>query len=55
MIDRTLQVIDKAREYFGLSELEKHTQDGGVLHIHIGDALSPSVTFPGGYAGKVFF
>ncbi|KAM7525999.1 hypothetical protein LguiA_015901 [Lonicera macranthoides] len=46
-------VIDKAREYFGLSELEKHTQDGGVLHIHIGDALSPSVAVPGGYAGIV--
>ncbi|KAB2636970.1 hypothetical protein D8674_027504 [Pyrus ussuriensis x Pyrus communis] len=50
-IDQIL--IDKAREYLGLSDLEKHTQAGGVLNVHIGDALSPSVNIPGGYAGIV--
>ncbi|XP_009368589.2 uncharacterized protein LOC103958090 isoform X2 [Pyrus x bretschneideri] len=50
-IDQIL--IDKAREYLGLSYLEKHTQAGGILNIHIGDALSPSVNIPGGYAGIV--
>nr|XP_028953903.1 uncharacterized protein LOC103435335 isoform X2 [Malus domestica] len=50
-IDQIL--IDKAREYLGLSDLEKRTQAGGVLNVHIGDALSPSVNIPGGYAGIV--
>lgn len=38
----------------GLSDLEKGTEAGGVLHVCVGDALSPSVTVPGGYAGKLF-
>ncbi|CAH1448861.1 unnamed protein product [Lactuca virosa] len=46
-------LIDKAREHLGLSDLEKHTEDGGVLHVHIGDALSTSSNIPGGYAGIV--
>ncbi|CAN6545691.1 unnamed protein product [Malus baccata var. baccata] len=50
-IDQIL--IDKAREYLGLSDLEKRTQAGGVLNVHIGDALSPSVNIPGGYAGEI--
>ena len=45
-------MIDKAREYLWLSDLEMHTQDGGILHVHVGDAVSPLVTVPGGYAGK---
>lgn len=45
------QLIAKAREYLGLSDLEKHTQGGGVLEVHIGDVFSSSVTIPGGYAG----
>ncbi|KAK4349719.1 hypothetical protein RND71_032474 [Anisodus tanguticus] len=46
-------LIGKAREYLGLSDLEKHTEGGGVLEVHIGDVLSPSVTIPGGYAGII--
>lgn len=46
-------LIDKAREYLGLSHLEKCNQSGGVLHVHVGDALSPSVIVPGGFAGMV--
>ncbi|TQE09989.1 hypothetical protein C1H46_004411 [Malus baccata] len=46
-------LIDKAREYLGLSDLEKQTQAGGILNVHIGDALSPSVNIPGGYAGEI--
>lgn len=46
-------MIDKARVYFGLSDLEKQTQAGGVLNIHIGDAFSPMVNISGGYAGKI--
>ncbi|XP_028083147.1 uncharacterized protein LOC114284450 isoform X2 [Camellia sinensis] len=46
-------LIDRAREYLGLSDLEKHTSAGGILHVHAGDALSPSVNIPGGYAGIV--
>ncbi|XP_004293819.1 PREDICTED: probable spermidine synthase-like [Fragaria vesca subsp. vesca] len=46
-------LIHKAREYFGLSDLEKPTQAGGVLNIHIGDAFSPEVRMCGGYAGIV--
>ncbi|GAB4857929.1 hypothetical protein Ancab_015834 [Ancistrocladus abbreviatus] len=48
-----VQLIDKAREYFGLSDLEKHTDAGGLLRIHIGDALSSSTNIPGGYAGII--
>lgn len=50
-IDRIL--VDKAREYFALSDLEKHTPTGGILHVCIGDALSPSVNVSGGYAGII--
>ncbi|XP_024021135.1 uncharacterized protein LOC21406744 isoform X2 [Morus notabilis] len=50
-IDQIL--IDKARDYLGLSDLEKHTEAGGILNVHIGDALSPSVNISGGYAGLV--
>ncbi|KAK9937295.1 hypothetical protein M0R45_014095 [Rubus argutus] len=46
-------LIHKAREYFGLSDLEKHTQAGGILNVHIGDAFSPSVNISGGYAGII--
>ncbi|KAG9455323.1 hypothetical protein H6P81_008227 [Aristolochia fimbriata] len=50
-IDKIL--VDQAREYLGLSDLEKHNQDGGVLNIHVGDAFSPSAVVPGGFAGIV--
>lgn len=46
-------LIDKAREHLGLSDLEKHTEGGGILHVHIGDALSTSSSVSGGYAGIV--
>lgn len=46
-------LIEKSREFLGLSDLEKHTPAGGILHVRIGDALSPSVHTPGGYAGIV--
>uniref|UniRef100_A0A6N2M937 PABS domain-containing protein n=1 Tax=Salix viminalis TaxID=40686 RepID=A0A6N2M937_SALVM len=32
-------LINKARDYFGLSDLEKQTQAGGILHVVVGDAL----------------
>ncbi|PIA35297.1 hypothetical protein AQUCO_03500003v1 [Aquilegia coerulea] len=48
-IDRIL--IDKSREYLGLSDLEKCTQTGGSLAVHVGDALSPSASIPGGFSG----
>ncbi|KAL5721826.1 hypothetical protein ACHQM5_005421 [Ranunculus cassubicifolius] len=48
-IDRIL--IDKSREYLGLSDLEKCTEAGGILSVHIGDALSPAASVPGGFAG----
>ncbi|RVW42644.1 hypothetical protein CK203_098315 [Vitis vinifera] len=44
-------LIHKSREYLGLSDLEKHNQAGGILHVHVGDALSPLVNVPGGFAG----
>ncbi|KAL1834676.1 hypothetical protein DCAR_0104889 [Daucus carota subsp. sativus] len=44
-------LIDKARVYLGLSDLEKHTKDGGIVHVHVGDAFAASI--PGGYAGIV--
>ncbi|XP_057511707.1 uncharacterized protein LOC130793847 [Actinidia eriantha] len=50
-IDKIL--IDMAREYFGLLDIEKQTPAGGILRVCVGDALSPSVTVPGGYAGIV--
>ncbi|KAF9587201.1 hypothetical protein IFM89_039590 [Coptis chinensis] len=46
-------LIDKSREYLGLSDLEKCTQDGGFLDVYVGDALSPSASTPGGFAGIV--
>ncbi|KAK9167849.1 hypothetical protein Scep_003040 [Stephania cephalantha] len=46
-------LIDKAREYLGLCNLERCNQVGGVLCVHVGDALSPSATVPGGFAGIV--
>ncbi|XP_065847872.1 uncharacterized protein [Euphorbia lathyris] len=46
-------LIDKARQHFGLSELEKHNTAGGILHIHIRDALSSSGNDSGRYAGKI--
>ncbi|KAJ0016746.1 hypothetical protein Pint_11686 [Pistacia integerrima] len=51
MVDESY-LIDKARDYFGLSYLEKPTEAGGVLHVCIGDVFSPSETVPGGYAGR---
>ncbi|KAJ4842994.1 hypothetical protein Tsubulata_037861 [Turnera subulata] len=47
-IDQML--IDKAREYFGLSDLETRTKAGGILNIHIGDALSSTDDNPTRYA-----
>ncbi|KAJ4961752.1 hypothetical protein NE237_021662 [Protea cynaroides] len=46
-------LVDKAREYFGLSDLEKGTEAGGVLHVHVGDALSPSPTVHGRFSGII--
>ncbi|XP_029126053.1 uncharacterized protein LOC109792768 isoform X2 [Cajanus cajan] len=50
-IDQIL--IDKARDYFGLSALEKKKKDGGVLNVHIGDVFIPSKDFHRRYAGIV--
>eukprot|EP00252_Welwitschia_mirabilis_P013753 TRINITY_DN3029_c0_g1_i1.p1 TRINITY_DN3029_c0_g1~~TRINITY_DN3029_c0_g1_i1.p1 ORF type:complete len:353 (-),score=72.70 TRINITY_DN3029_c0_g1_i1:131-1189(-) len=50
-IDQIL--VDMARAYLGLAELEKQTTNSGVLHVYIGDALSPSATIPGGFSGIV--
>ncbi|GFP78805.1 hypothetical protein PHJA_000024000 [Phtheirospermum japonicum] len=46
-------LIDKSREFLGLRDLEKHSMDGGVLNIHIGDVFSPDATISGGYAGII--
>jgi hypothetical protein len=46
-------LIDKAREYLGLSDLEKLTLAGGILNVHIGDAFSQSVNVSGGFAGEI--
>lgn len=48
------QLIEKARDYLGLSELEKHSQDGGGLEVQIGDVLAPSENVSGKYAGENF-
>ncbi|KAH6791514.1 hypothetical protein C2S51_006520 [Perilla frutescens var. frutescens] len=49
-----VQLIERARYYFGLSELEKHNVEGGVLNIHIGDVFSPqSAAISAGYAGII--
>ncbi|XP_027340521.1 uncharacterized protein LOC113853971 isoform X2 [Abrus precatorius] len=50
-IDQIL--IDKARDYFGLSDLEKTTEDGGILKVHIGDVFIPSEDLQRRYAGIV--
>ncbi|GAU33262.1 hypothetical protein TSUD_279360 [Trifolium subterraneum] len=46
-------LIDKARDYFGLSDLEKTTKDGGILNVHIGDVFVPSEDLHKRYAGIV--
>ncbi|TXG48430.1 hypothetical protein EZV62_027724 [Acer yangbiense] len=46
-------LIDKARDYFGLSDLEKHSQGGGILDVRVGDVLSPSENVSGKYAGII--
>ncbi|CAJ2659048.1 uncharacterized protein LOC123900057 isoform X2 [Trifolium pratense] len=46
-------LIDKARDYFGLSDLEKTTEDGGILNVHIGDVFAPSEDLHKRYAGIV--
>lgn len=46
-------IIELSRDYFGLSDLEKATESGGSLSVRIGDALSPSATIEGGFAGIV--
>ncbi|XP_066306470.1 uncharacterized protein [Miscanthus floridulus] len=46
-------IIELSRDYFGMSDLEKATESGGSLSVHIGDALSPSATVQGGFAGIV--
>ncbi|KAI3414412.1 uncharacterized protein J3R85_016303 [Psidium guajava] len=46
-IDEVL--IDKAREYMGLSDLEKPNGAGGMLSVRVGDVLSPRAKVDGGY------
>ncbi|XP_075510116.1 uncharacterized protein LOC142546336 isoform X1 [Primulina tabacum] len=46
-------LIDMSRDYLGLSDLEKHNSDGGILKIIIGDVFSPSVGINGGYSGII--
>ncbi|XP_024540370.1 uncharacterized protein LOC112349698 [Selaginella moellendorffii] len=46
-------LIEKAREYLGLSELEGENEHGGGLKIHIGDAFSDASDPDGGFAGIV--
>ncbi|KAL5679066.1 hypothetical protein ACJX0J_005451, partial [Zea mays] len=46
-------IIELSRDYFGMSDLEKATESGGSLLVRIGDALSPSATVEGGFAGIV--
>ncbi|CAN1226009.1 hypothetical protein LINGRAPRIM_LOCUS1045 [Linum grandiflorum] len=46
-------LIDKARIFFGLSELEKKTPAGGCLHVCIGDALQSTENDHGKYAGII--
>lgn len=36
-----------------MSALEKRNDAGGVLHVRVGDALSPDVAVVGGFAGKL--
>ena len=46
------QIVELSRQFFGMSELEKATESGGSLSVHIGDALSLSATVEGGFAGE---
>ncbi|XVF56354.1 hypothetical protein PTKIN_Ptkin06aG0113200 [Pterospermum kingtungense] len=46
-------LIDKAREYFGLSNLERCNEIGGGLQVHVADCFSPIQHLPAGYAGIV--
>lgn len=46
-----MQLVDKARDYLGLKALESATPEGGILTVHIGDALSSEATVEGGFAG----
>ncbi|ERN10844.1 hypothetical protein AMTR_s00027p00243910 [Amborella trichopoda] len=46
-------LIDKARKHFYLSDLEKCNEAGGILHVHVGDALSPMAVVPGGFSGII--
>lgn len=46
-------LVDKARQFFGLSNLEKGNDSRGILRIRVGDALSSSASVAGGYAGIV--
>ncbi|XP_007028190.2 PREDICTED: uncharacterized protein LOC18598559 isoform X2 [Theobroma cacao] len=46
-------LIDKAREYFELSNLERCNEVGGRLQVHIDDAFSPIQIPPKGYAGII--
>ncbi|KAJ6307794.1 hypothetical protein OIU76_017562, partial [Salix suchowensis] len=46
-------LINKARDYFGLSDLEKQTQAGGILHVVVGDALCSLEDDSRKYAGIV--
>ncbi|GMI64802.1 hypothetical protein HRI_000149500 [Hibiscus trionum] len=46
-------LIDKAREYFGLSNLERCNEVGGGLQVRIGDVFSPEHHLPSGYAGII--
>ncbi|KAL4187567.1 hypothetical protein AMTRI_Chr09g39640 [Amborella trichopoda] len=44
---------NKARKHFYLSDLEKCNEAGGILHVHVGDALSPMAVVPGGFSGII--
>ncbi|XP_010481745.1 PREDICTED: uncharacterized protein LOC104760503 [Camelina sativa] len=46
-------LIEKARDYLGLSELEKPTSQGGRLSVLVDDALSPYQDATGRYAGII--
>ena len=50
----TWQLIDFARMYLRLGELEEATKEGGRLRVHIGDAFGPGVSVEGGFAGEVW-
>lgn len=50
-IDQIL--VDNAREHLGLAELESPTGDGGVLRVHVGDALADTASVDGGFAGII--